>query len=126
MGKVQHKKNNIMEEVAVTGIVFFGIYSILRLTSEHFLKRKIINSGHIDKAGILAPPPQSEEVNKYPSLKWALVAFYAGMGLIIIEVIRVNRPDMINFHDALLPLGIELVFVALGFLSYFYIANRKR
>jgi len=115
-----------MEEVAVTGIVFFGIYSILRLTSEHFLKRKIINSGHIDKAGILAVPPPSEEANRYPSLKWALVAFFAGIGLIIIEVIRVNRPEMINFHDALLPLGIELVFIALGFLIYFFIVNRKQ
>jgi hypothetical protein len=115
-----------MEEIVVTAIVFFGIYQIIKLFSDHFLKRKIINSGHFEKADILGPVVENiEKENRYPSLKWGLIAFMGGLGLIIIETIRVNRPEFINVHDAFMPLGIELVFISAGFLLYFFIANRK-
>ena len=115
-----------MEEVFITMIVFFGIYQILKLFSDHFLKRKIINSGHIDKAGILSPVSnQPEESNKYPSLKWGLLALMAGLGLIVINLVYPYGSQINDFQDTLMPFGIELVFVSLGFLIYFFIANRK-
>lgn len=115
-----------MEEIVVTGIVFFGIYHIIKLFSDHFLKRKIINSGHFEKADILGPVTENiGKENRYPSLKWGLIALMGGLGLIIIEMIRSVRPEMINVYDAFLPLGIELVFISAGFLLYFFIANRK-
>ncbi len=115
-----------MNEIFVTAVVFYGIYMIIKVISDHFLKRKIINAGHIDKAGILDPVVDTiGKENKYPSLKWGLVAFMAGLGLIIIELIRFSRPEMINVYDAMLPVGIELVFISLGFLIYFFIVNRK-
>ncbi len=78
-----------MEPIFVTAIVFYGFYQIIRLISEHFLKRKLINNGHVEQAGILATPAQPvEEPQRYPSLKWGLVAFMGGLGLIIIEMIR--------------------------------------
>jgi hypothetical protein len=116
-----------MDEIFITAVIFYGIYMIIKLISEHFLRRKIINTGHLDKAEILGPIAEKlEKENKYPSLKWGLVAFMAGLGLIIIEVIGVNRPEMIKDYDAMLPIGIELVFISLGFLIYFFIANSKK
>lgn len=116
-----------MEEVFVTAIVFYGFYHLVRLISEHILKSKIIRGGHIEQAGILASPVlQSEEVNRYPSLKWGLVAFLAGLGLIVIEIIRYYNPESVNFRNSLLPFGIELVFISLGFLIYFFIVNRRK
>ncbi len=106
-------------------IVFAGTYYIIKLISEHLLKRKIIKAGHIDKAGILEPPKQSEEVNKYPSLKWGLVALMAGIGFIVIDLLRSSNPELITFRNAVLPIGIILVFVSLGFLIYFFIMNRR-
>ena len=65
----------MMSEVFITGIVFFGIYSILKLVSDHFLKRKLIKDGQYEKVGILEPiEVTSEGKNRYPSLKWGLVA----------------------------------------------------
>ena len=112
-------------EFLIPAIVFFGAYHIIKLISEHLLKRKIIKAGHIDKAGILELPKPTEEVNKYPSLKWGLVALMAGIGFIVIEVMRLVNPAIVNAYNAVLPIGILLVFVSLGFLIYFFIMNRK-
>ncbi|MEE4287093.1 MAG: DUF6249 domain-containing protein [Mariniphaga sp.] len=113
-------------DVFIPAIVFFGLYHMLKLISEHFLKRKIIKAGHIDKAGILEPSKKSEEINKYPSLKWGLVALTTGLGFIIIEVLRQVNPAMIDYHNAVLPIGILLVFISLGFLIYFFIMKREK
>jgi len=50
----------------------------------------------------------------------------SGLGFILIEVLRVINPDLIDYRDAVLPVGILLVFVALGFLIYFFIMNGKK
>ncbi len=116
----------MIDEVLIPAIIFFAVYHITKLISEHLLKRKIIKMGHIEKAQILEPPKvESEEVNRYPSLKWGLVAFLGGLGLIIIEIVRGINPDFINYHNAVMPIGIVLVFVSLGFLIYFFIVNYK-
>lgn len=116
-----------MQDVFITAIVFYGFYQIVKLISEHFLKRKLINNGHVEQAGILTSPVvQSEEMNRFPSLKWGLVAFMAGLGLIIIEIVRPFNPEGMDFENDLLPYGIELVFLSLGFLIYFFIVNRRK
>lgn len=115
-----------MEEVLITAVIFFAIYHITKLISDHLLKRKIIKAGHLEKAQILEPIKiESEEVNRYPSLKWGLVALLGGLGLILIDIIRGINPDLINYKNAVMPIGIVLVFVSLGFLSYFFIVNHK-
>jgi hypothetical protein len=96
------------------------------------LKRKIIKAGHFDRAAILDQNVSSEisgdqEVNKYPSLKWGLVAFFAGIGFIIINQLG---PSLYNtesyqhfMNESMLPFGIELVCISIGFLMYFIIVN---
>ncbi len=114
-------------EVFATAVVFFAAYHIIKLISEHLLKRKLIKAGQYEKVGILEPPkPTSEEVNRYPSLKWGLVALMTGLGFIIIEILRQVNPGLIDYRDAVLPIGILLVFVSLGFLIYFFIMNNRR
>ena len=117
-----------MEEILVAGVIFFASYHILKLLSDHLLRRKLIKGGHVEKVGILErtePVTTSEEVNKYPSLKWGLVAFMGGLGFIIIEVLRATT-NLIEYRDAVLPIGILLVFVSLGFLIYFFLMNSKK
>ncbi len=116
-----------MEEILIPAIIFFAAFHIIRILSEHLLKRKIIKNGHFDKADILyQTKTESDEVNKYPSLKWGLVAFMAGAGLIVTKIIYWNDAYWMHDHDALLPIGIELVFISLGFLIYFFIVNFRK
>lgn len=118
---------NAISDVLIPAVVFFGIYHIFSLISDHLLKRKLIKAEQYEKVGILEPTKSTnEEANKYPSLKWGLVALMSGLGFIAIEVIRIINPKLINYHDAVLPVGILLVFVSLGFLIYFFLMNKKK
>lgn len=119
-----------METIApifVTGVVFYGVYQLIKIYTDYLLKRRIVKSGHIEKAGILeSPPSQDAENNRYPSLKWGLIAFLAGIGLILIEIFQRNGTiSWEDGRDSFLPLGIELIAIALGFIIYFFIVNAR-
>lgn len=118
---------NVIGDVLIPAVVFFGLYHIFNLISSHLLKRKLIKAGQYEKVGILEPPkPANEEANKYPSLKWGLVTLMTGLGFILIEILRQVNPDLINYREAVLPIGVLLVFISLGFLIYFFIMNSKK
>jgi len=118
---------NTLGDILIPAIVFFAIYHIFNLLADYLLKRKLIKAGQYEKVSILEPTkPTSEEVNKYPSLKWGLVSLMTGLGFIVIEVLRQINPEMIDYRNAVLPIGILLVFVSLGFLIYFFIMNGKK
>ena len=109
----------------VTAVVFFGLYSLLKVLTDYLLRRKIVKSGHIEKAGIMENI--SGETNKYPTLKWGLVSLFAGAGMILIQILsRAGRLNWDQGADAFLPVGIELIFIAAGFLLFFFIATSKK
>jgi len=127
-----------MNEVLMAAVVFFGIFQIFKSFTDFLLRRKIIKAGHFENAGILdqkiaSVSQENHEANKYPSLKWGLVAFFAGIGFLIIDqmspVLSNNNGNYwesnhSNFMEhSLLPFGIELVSISLGFIVYFLIVN---
>lgn len=117
-------------EVIMVAVVFFSIISALKVISSHFLKRKIIKAGHFDKAGILEQKAELVETqprvnyDQFPALKWGLVTFFGGIGLIIIELVRNSNPLFADYHSVM-PFGIFFVSVSLGFLLYYVIMSRK-
>jgi hypothetical protein len=122
-----------MNDVMMAAVIFSAIYLVLKNFTDFLLKRKIIKAGHFDNAGILnqkvsTGTSEIQEANKYPSLKWGLVAFFAGLGFIIIDQMSPgysNEEGMRNFLNSFLPFGIELVSISFGFITYFLIANLK-
>jgi hypothetical protein len=112
-----------MEEAIVTAVVFTGIYQVIKVFTDYLLKRKLIIGGQIDKAGIL-DTPKDKEANSYPTLKWGLVALFAGLGFLVIA--QMNQNDVMNWEHgshSYLPIGIELVAISVGFLLYFVITR---
>ena len=121
-----------MQQLLIAATVFFAIYEVLKNFTDFLLKRKIIKAGHFEKAGILdqevgSIPTENKEANKYPSLKWGLVAFFGGIGFIIIDQMGPGMSDQDHYRnfmqDSMLPFGIELVSISLGFIVYFLIVN---
>jgi len=119
-------------EVLMASVIFYAIFQILKNFTDFLLKRKIIKAGHFENAGILdqkvpSANPEIQEANKYPSLKWGLVAFFAGIGFIIINSMApslYNEENYRNFNErSMLPFGIELVSISFGFIIYFLIVN---
>lgn len=121
-----------MDKVIVVAVVFYAIYQIIKNFTDFLLRRKIIKAGHFENAGILdqkiaSISPENQEANKYPSLKWGLVAFFAGIGFIIINQMSPSLSNRDNYNsfmeNSTLPFGIELVSISLGFIIYFLIVN---
>lgn len=117
-------------EVMTVAVVFFAIVSFVKILSSHFLKSRIIKSGHFDKAGILdqtteiAEAERKQNFDQYPALKWGLVTFFGGIGLIIIELVK-NVNDVFADYNSTMPFGIFFVSVALGFLVYYFMMSAK-
>jgi len=125
-----------MNDVLMAAVVFFAFYQIIKNFTDFLLRRKIIKAGHFENAAILdqkiaSVSSENQEANKYPSLKWGLVAFFAGLGFIIINQISPElgtgnyyESNHRNFmENSMLPFGIELVSISLGFIVYFLIVN---
>ena len=121
-----------MNEVLMASVVFFAIYQVLKNFTDFLLKLKIIKAGHFENAGILdqkvaSASIENQEANKYPSLKWGLVAFFAGIGFIIINIMSPSLYNEQNYRhfmqNSMLPFGIELVAISMGFIVYFVIVN---
>lgn len=53
------------------------------------------------------------------SLKWGIILFFGGTGLIILEFLP-------YYGDSPLPFGLEAVFLALGFLVYYFVSRNQR
>ncbi len=119
-----------LAEVMTVAVVFFAIITFVKVLSAHFLKSRIIKSGHFDKAEILE---QSNEVvekerkvnyDQFPALKWGLVTFFGGIGLIVIEIVGATKP-MFSDYNSTMPFGIFFVSVAIGFLTYYFMMSAK-
>jgi len=121
-----------MDEVFIPAVIFFAIYMTFKNFTDFLLKRMIIKKGHYDNAGILEQKVSSvssedQEANKYPSLKWGLVAFFGGLGFLIIDQLSPSVTNQDNYNEfmrhSMMPFGVELVSISLGFIIYFLIVN---
>ncbi len=122
-----------MHDIFIPLIIFYALYQGIRVITDFILKRMLIKRNHFERAEILSQglalplntEPSVVEPNKYPSLKWGLVAFMAGAGFVLIDILKIQMPQM-NNYDSALPIGIELMFISAGFLIYFFIITFKK
>lgn len=107
---------DIIVPIGVMGIIFFGTVSIIRAFTDYQLRRKLIQLGHVDRQAVsILQKPQD---NRLSALKWGLIIFFGGIGLIIISLFNVDGDSPLSF-------GIEAVCIAIGFLLYYMISQRR-
>lgn len=116
-------------ELLMAAVVFFAIITFVKIMSSHFLKRKIIKNGHFDRADILDQNTEVEvkkhvKYDQYPALKWGLVAFFGGLGFIVLELLGAYYPEFKHYSSAM-PYGIFFMFTSVGFLLYYLIMSKK-
>ncbi|QMW04551.1 hypothetical protein [Spirosoma foliorum] len=101
----------------IVGVILFLVIGfIINSLFSYLLRKRIIDSGQIDKEALevlLKPIGSTTE-----SLKWGLLLLFGGLGLVILEFIPYE------VHNSSLPYGIEAICLALGFLTY-YLWMRK-
>ena|ERR1700753_911733 len=81
------------------------------------LKRRIIDSGPIDHDAIDFLKKLTDTGAE--QLKWGCILFMAGMGLVVDHYLPYE-------DESVLPFGIELMFIAAGFLIYYFFITRKQ
>ncbi len=100
----------------IIGTILFGVVSIIKAFSHHFLRKKILEKNNMDERVIQA---MRLEDNRQTALKWGMVVFFGGVGLILLSLIPYD-------YNSPLPFGIEAVMISLGFLVYYFVERKQK
>jgi hypothetical protein len=109
----------VLMPVAIMGTFGWALVLFTRALTNYLLKKKMIDKGYVNddtqsifKNQVAAPD------NKYGSLKWGLIIFFAGLSLVILEYLEFD-------HESPLPYGLFAVSVSLGFLLYYFLVRKE-
>lgn len=111
--------NHIHEVLGVTSIIAIfatGLILFVRSITGYYLRKRMVDKGYVDKDSIAILSNREKDDNRMATLKWGLVVFFAGLGLVVIEFIDYD-------HDSPLPYGIFILSVSLGLLIHFFISG---
>lgn len=111
--------NDVLTILIVFGSITTAILMLTKFITDYRLKKNLIEKGYVDKEAQFFFRRKGEEQNRYSSLKWGLVIFFAGLSLVVIEFIPVS-------HDSPLPYGLFSLSVAIGFLIYYFLTRPGR
>lgn len=107
------------EIIFLTPIAFFIVIAVVIIALFNYrLKKSIIESGPIDENTLkflLSLSGVGSEV-----LKWGLILFFGGIGLVLIEMLPYEA------DQSSLPYGVEAIFISLGFLVYYFVIKRQQ
>ena len=100
-------------------IVFFIVIAVFIISLLNYrLKKRIIDSGPLDETSFRFLSQLSSIGSE--SLKWGLILFFGGLGLVIMQYIPYSA------EDSPLPYGVEMIFIAAGFFAYYLIIQNKK
>jgi len=110
---MDHNLMEVLMPLTIIGTFGSAVYFFARVMTDYILKKKMIEKGFVndDTQAIFK---QHTVDNKYSSLKWGLITFFAGLALIIMEYIP-------RGPESPLPYGLFAVSVSLGFLIYYFL-----
>ena len=115
---MDHNLHDVLMPIAIFSGLGGSVYFFAKVMTDYILKKKMIEKGFVndDTQAIFKNYPIGQ--NKFASLKWGLLMFFAGLSLIIMEYIPVSP-------ESPLPYGLFAVSVSLGFLIYYFIAKQN-
>jgi hypothetical protein len=107
----------VLMPVALFGGFGTTLYYFTKVMTDYILKKKMIEKGYVteDTQSLFR---EKKLENKYSALKWGLLVFAGGVGLIIIDALPVGP-------ESTLPYGIFAVCLSLGFLTYYFIIKKE-
>jgi hypothetical protein len=108
---------NLMPFIIII-VLFIIIAYAINISYQYRLKKRLLEFGPPDDnilrfLGLLASAGTE-------ALKWGLLFFFGGLGLIV----NYYLPDGSDLSP--LPYGVESVFLALGFLSYYLLVKKQK
>lgn len=108
---------HILPFLVLIGILLI-ISGIISNLLSYSLKKRIVDSGTLDENAVKLLNRLSGADSQ--ALKWAIILFSGGLGLVVLEFLPYS------IENSLLPYGVESVFLAAGFLAYYFINKKER
>lgn len=108
---------DVLMPLTILGTIGTSIVLFTRTISDYILKKKMIEKGYVNE-DTQAIFKRNTDENKYSSLKWGLIIFFAGLSLVLMEYLEYDTRSP-------LPYGLFAVFVSLGFLIYYFIVKKE-
>ena len=99
---------------AFTGFTTIGI---IKGITNFRLRKRLIDAGLVNEDAMELIKEGGKE-DYYTSLKWGLILFFSGIGLIIINTMNL-------YYDSTAAYGIVITAASLGFLIYFMFMKRE-
>lgn len=109
--------SDVLMPIAILGSFGASVYFFAKVMTDYILKKKMIEKGYVN-AESQSIFQKDERTNRYASLKWGLIVFFAGASLVLMEFIPTRG-------DSPLPYGLFAIFVSAGFLLYYYLVRRE-
>jgi hypothetical protein len=107
----------VLMPISILGSLGLGIYFFTKVLTDYVLKKKMIDKGFVnDDTQAIFKQHMSD--NRYSSLKWGMIIFFAGLSLVLMEYIPARS-------DSPMPYGLFALSVSLGFLLYYFIVQRE-
>lgn len=114
---MDNELRQVLMPLVVLGSIGTVIVLFTRTLTDYILKKKMIDKGLVnDEAQAIFK--RNTEDNKYISLKWGLIIFFAGISLVLMEFIPTTP-------ESPLPYGLFAVAVSLGFLFYYFLVKKE-
>ena len=104
--------------ITIFGSFGAALYYFTKVMTDYMLKKRMIEKGYVNEDTQSIFKNHEEGGNRYASLKWGLIAFFAGVSLVLMEYIPTRG-------DSPLPYGLFAIFVSIGFLLYFVLMRRE-
>src|SRR5579862_9197113 len=114
---MDHNLMEVLMPLTIIGSFGAAVYFFSSIMTSYILKKKMIEKGFVnDETQAIFKQHTAE--NRYSSLKWGLITFFAGLSLIVMEFIPVQPQSP-------LPYGLFAVAVSLGFLIYYFLVKKE-
>jgi hypothetical protein len=108
---------DVLMPVAILGSLGASIYFFTKVLTDYILKKKMIDKGYVTEEAQHIFREYRKDENTKSSLKWGLIILSGGIGLIVIDSLKVEP-------DTTLPYGIFAVAISLGYLAYYFLVKR--
>ena len=108
----------VLMPIAILGTFSLGLIYFTRTITSYIIRKKMVEKGYVDKDSIAILTEKSKQEGPLTTLKWALVVFFGGLSLVIMEFIPFER-------DSPLPYGLFALGISLGLLLHYFIARNQ-
>lgn len=115
---MDHQLAEVLTPVGVLGTIGAVTILFVRTMTEYILKKKMIEKGLVSEESQSIFKKQESLDNRYASLKWGLIIFFAGLSLILMEYLPHNP-------ESPLPYGLFALSVSFGFLIYYFVTKKE-